>query len=254
MLTEDLTFYHGTGAAAARAILVSGSRESLFEEIGAYALGRQVRRALLTHAKLAPNEDWLLHSVFIEADSENLVLGVSALRQLDDPDERSHFAYGHFFVTLNIGNAYRYTIGNPYRSEFILALAESLKVLDHVGHPLPHRVATCFPEIHRIIKNPSSPVVLELRGICRERLLTEKGGHDIDAELQCFIDMGRFPGLSAPAAFRVRDVTAADIVAVHDLRDWPSDEVHDGVWRPDQSKVAAARRSVEHWLAEASAA
>jgi hypothetical protein len=103
-------------------------------------------------------------------------------------------------VTLNIGNAYAYALGNPYRSEFILALAESLKVLESVGHPLPASVADRFPEVDRAIRKPSSPVVLELRGLRRERLLTEKGGDDIDRELQNFLYMQRFPGLSSPTA------------------------------------------------------
>jgi hypothetical protein len=61
MRTEDLIFYHGTGASAARAILASGSRDSLFEEIGARTLGREIRRALLAHWALFPGEDWRLH-------------------------------------------------------------------------------------------------------------------------------------------------------------------------------------------------
>src|ERR1700731_4251926 len=58
---------------------------------------------------------------------------------------------------------------NPYRSEFIQALAESLKVLNHIGDPLPRTVATQYPKVVRAIEYPSSPVVLELRGISLER-------------------------------------------------------------------------------------
>jgi hypothetical protein len=149
MRTEDLNFYHGTGAIAARAILASGSRDSLFEEIGARTLGREIRRTLLAHYALSPDEDWRLHSLATGPGSESSSLWVSALRQLDEPsyNNQSLVEYGHFFVTLNIGNAYRYAIGNPYRSEFIRVLAESLKVLNNVGHELPRTVATlsCRP-------------------------------------------------------------------------------------------------------------
>jgi hypothetical protein len=64
METKELTFYHGTGKTAANSILVSGSRNSLFEEIGARNLGREIRQALLRHAKLSPTEDAYLHFAF----------------------------------------------------------------------------------------------------------------------------------------------------------------------------------------------
>ena len=171
---------------------------------------------------------------------------MSALRQLDEPDNQSLVEYGHFFVTLNIGNAYSYAIGNPYRSEFILVLAESLKVLANVHHELPRTVASRFPEIDRMIKDPSSPVVLELRGISRNRLLTERGDDDVDIDLQ-LLDSS---GVNISAAFRVRDVAVADVVAVHELCDWPSQEVHDPLWQPDPSKVCRVRKSVGDWLAQ----
>lgn len=104
------------------------------------------------------------------------------------------------------------------------------EVLENVGDELPRTVATRFPEIDRMIKDPSSPVVLELRGISRNRLLTERGGDDVDTHLQLFFEMMAFSGVNDPAAFRVQDVTAADVVAVHELCDWPSEEVHDPHW------------------------
>jgi len=243
MQTEHLTFYHGTGDDAARAISQSGARDSLFDEIGARALGQEIRMALLTHAKVTPNEDFRLHFAFEGLPgSEYSSLWVPALRELDESRGGSHYSYGQFFATLNIANAYRYAIGNPYRSEFIRLIAECLKLLKHLGDSLPQTVASRFPHIQRAISEPSSPVVLELRGIARTRLLTAKGDDDIDGGLQCFFDMQEFEGFNAPCDFRVRNVTAGDVVAVHDLRDWPPDEVHDSSWRPDPAKVSQVRR------------
>jgi hypothetical protein len=248
METEDLTFYHGTGAAAAGAILVSGARNSVWDEIGARALAREIREALLAHERISPAEDGRLHCVFKGAGSDYSTLCVLALRDAG-ASEHSHFAYGHFFVTLNLANAYRYTLGNPYRSEFILALAESLKVLKHIGHTLPNAVESRFPEVYRAINEPSCPVVLELRGISRDRLLTPDGRSDIDHTLQSFLDMQTYPGMNAPCDFRVQDVTARDMVAVHDLTDWPTgDNPSHDLWRPDADKVGQARRSVRDWL------
>jgi hypothetical protein len=137
---------------------------------------------------------------------------------------------------------------NPYRSEFILALAESLKVLSHIGDPLPRTVATRYPEVARAIETPSPPVVLELRGISRERLLGEKGNRDIDA-VKSFNQMQAYPEINFPSAYRILDVTRADIIAIHDLYDWPNEEDRDDSWRPDPSRVAKARHSVQEWFA-----
>jgi hypothetical protein len=248
MLIEDLTFYHGTGRVAAQSILEGGSRDLLFEEMGAWNLGREIRRALLKNANLSPGEDSKLHFEFKGAPGrEYSTLWVSALRQLDENNDQSHFQYGHFFATLNIANAYRYAM-NPYRSEFIQALAESLKVLNHIGDPLPKTVATQYPEVARAIENPSSPVVLELRGISQGRLFGEKGSRDIDA-VKSFNQMQAYPETNFPSAYRILDVTPADIIAVHDLHDWPNEEDRDSSWRPDPSRVAKARHSVQEWFA-----
>lgn len=245
MQTEELSFYHGTGEAAARAILTSGSRDSLFEEIGARRLGREIWRAILAHWRLSSAEGWKLHYV---SDSELSALWVPALRQLDEPNEQSLIEYGHFFTTLNIGNAYRYAL-NPYRSEFIQVLAEGLKVLNRVGHELPKAVVNRFPDIDQMIRKPSSPVVLELRGVSKDRLLTEQGSADIEGDLLLSRDCLALAGVNAPAAFRVRDVTVRDVVAVHDVSRWSSEEVHDPFWQPDPSKVREVRKMAHEWLA-----
>jgi hypothetical protein len=91
---------------------------------------------------------------------------------------------------------------NPYRSEFVQALAESLKVLNHIGDPLPRTVATRYPEVAHAIENPSSPVVLELREISRERLLGEKGSRDVDA-VKSFNKMQAYPESNFPSAYRI---------------------------------------------------
>jgi hypothetical protein len=248
MQTEDLTFYHGTGRVAAQSILECGARNLLFEEMGACNLGREIRRALLTNANLSPGQDSRLHFEFKGAPGrEYSTLWVPALYELDDARDESHFQYGHFFATLNIANAYRYAM-TPFRSEFIQVLAESLKVLNHIGDPLPRTVATRYPEVARAIEYPSSPVVLELRGISRERLLGEKGSRDIDA-VKSFHEMQAYPESNFPSAYRILDVSPADIIAVHDLSDWPNEEERDSSWRPDPSRVAEARHAVQEWLA-----
>src|SRR5688572_8676130 len=112
MRIEELIFYHGTDRLAAQSIVTRGSRDTWFEEIGARALGRKIRRALLHHAKLSDDEDGKLHFAFACPDMEYSSLWVPALRQLERPEEISDYEYGRFFATLNIANAYRYTIGN----------------------------------------------------------------------------------------------------------------------------------------------
>lgn len=202
----------GNPIPSSRTDLEFGAKDSFFAEVGARELGREIRRALLDCAGVS----WMKTGGCI------------------------------------LPSHYRYAIGNPYRSEFILAIKQSLKVLDHLGHLLPRSVTTHYPEVARLLENPSPPVVLELRGISRERLLSEKGGHDIEPALESFHRIQKSSGVNVPAAFRIRDIAPDDVVAVHDLADWASEEVHDSFWRPDAAKVAEVRRSVHDWLAKRS--
>jgi hypothetical protein len=123
-----------------------------------------------------------------------------------------------------------------------------LGVSSKPGTRLPRSVATSYPEVARLLENPSPPVVLELRGIGRQRLSNERGSPDIDFEIEEFRVMQEHRGVNSPTAFRIRDVTAADVVAIHDLSEWPSEEIHDSFWRPEPAKVNEVRRSVNEWL------
>src|SRR6185437_6104746 len=243
MEAEELIFYHGTAKDAAEAILESGAKDTRFKEIGAFDLGQAILTALRSHAGIGENEDEKLHFVFgNRPGAEYSTLWLPAFRRLDG-DGQSHFEYGYFFATLNIGNAYRYAL-NPYRSEFVRAIAESTKLLRHLRDPLPEMLPTKYPEIARATENPSPPVVLELRGISAERLLTADGYDGIQSQLEIWSDMQRYQGLNAPVDFRIRDVVSGDIVAIHDLSDWTRDDIGDGTWQPDQAQIEAARKPV----------
>jgi hypothetical protein len=253
--TEDRTFYHGTGSAAAKSILASDLKGSPLEKIGAFTLAREIYQAILKHAGLPRSDAWQLYAPL----SKKLGTGVPALErealwrsafsQLDEDTDWALFVYGHFCATLNIANAYRYTIRNPFRSEFVLALADGLRVIQLLGEQLPETVSTRYPEVDRLIKNPSPPVVLELRGITQERLQQDNGGGNVSDELKTFDLMQKHSGSSnVPAAFRIKGVTSADIIAVHDVSGWAPEELDNGFWRPDAERVAASRYSVKDWL------
>jgi hypothetical protein len=152
---------------------------------------------LLKHASLRSEDDFQLHFAFNgRPGADASALWTPALRELDYPDDSSYFTYSHFYATLNIANAYRYAIPNPYRSEFILALAESLKILRDLGDPLALSLSNDFPEIAGFIENPSPPVVLELRGISRDRLSTAQGELEIQSQLESYRTMEEFKGVN----------------------------------------------------------
>lgn len=244
--TDDLVFFHGTGAEAAWKIVTSGARDGLFEEVGAFALGRAIRQAMLNHTGLPSEEDWRLDSMLPPADDEAEHLWFFAMQHLGEPSKSSLFGYGHFAVTLNPAIAYRYTIRNPYRSEFVRALAGGLKILTRVGHPFSAQVPNLFPDAYRAIAFPSPPVVLELHRITRDRLLKEDGSPDIDPHLKLFLSRRQ----DVTANFRIRDVAPADIAAVHDLHSWRPEELEDPSWRPDPSRVDSGRLAAADWLAQ----
>jgi hypothetical protein len=159
--------------------------------------------------------------------------------------------YGQLFGSLNIAVAYRHILENPYRSEFIRVLAETLKILAHLGDPLPNLIATQYPDVARLIEHPSAPVVLELCGITQNRLLRENGASNIEVELMLLDDMQENPGMFVPLSFRIADVTPDDIVAVHDLSAWSIGDDLNAMWSPEASKVAEVRQPPTRWLADA---
>ena len=62
--------------------------------------------------------------------------------------------------------------------------------------------------------------------------------------------MQAYPEINFPSAYRILEVTRADIIAVHDLSDWPTEEHRDSSWRPDRSRVDEVRQPVQQWLAK----
>jgi hypothetical protein len=247
--TQGRIFYHGTGAASAKAIFSSGARGSWLETIGARTLGRAIRDAIFTVTRIPPDEAFRLHSCTERLGLECRSPWVSALLVSDGDCGSPAFCYDHFCVSLAQSIAYRYTLGNPYRSEFIHALADGLEVLEALGHSLPRTVESRFPRVHSALTKPSSPVVLEIGRVCKERLRTDEGRENIDIDLELYDLDGEDPTISMPGEFRVLDITADDIIAVHDLSDWPSEEDRNPPWRPEPSRVSASRRLTRDWIA-----
>jgi hypothetical protein len=175
-------------------------------------------------------------------------LSLSALERRD-ASMKSLFSYGDFFVTLNIGNAYRYALNNPFRSEFLYALYGGLSLLRRLNDPLPMEVPTRFPAVHQLLEVRHLPVVLEISGIDEARLRPEDGGEDTSVEIELFLQMGELPGVNMPASFRASEVRPADVRAVHDLTSWRDFQVPDPPWQPDPARVAAARVQPDVWAA-----
>jgi hypothetical protein len=65
--------------------------------------------------------------------------GLSALRSAYAREEGHLLTYGDFFAALNIANAYRYAVSNPFRSEFLSAISAGLKLLARRGATHLHK-------------------------------------------------------------------------------------------------------------------
>lgn len=212
-------------------------------------MGKRLYRAMLSKAKLGKENAYWLRTAFKAPGMEYSTLWMPAFEGLENPNASKMFQYGHVFVTLNISNAYRYALGNPYRLEFIRAIAESLKVLQHIDELLAYHISRDFPEVIRLIEKADQAVVLEIKGISRCRLQSETGSDYIDGAIADYELMKTHPGFRAPCAFRVKNLSALDIVAIHDLSAWPSEEVHDSDFQPDPLRVCKVRRDPADWLA-----
>jgi hypothetical protein len=172
-----------------------------------------------------------------------------ALGRLVAPQRgRSLFEYGSFFVTLNLANAYRYAVNNPYRSEFLQVLAESLRFLKYHDHSLSREWMSRFPEVAERLRTSGDPVVLEIRNITKSQLLGEDGREDIDGLVSLHLKMQSIEGVNCPSAFHLNGLTPNEIAAVHDLRNWELGSVPPPIWQPTDEQVRAARISTSRWL------
>jgi hypothetical protein len=246
--THDLVFYHGTSSWAARSILLHGADSKLFERIGAFALGRQIHAALLEWAGVSQAESWKMMLALQGPGSELSSLWWPALERLAAPHGRSLYDYGSFFVTLNLGNAYRYAVNNPYRSEFLQVLAESLGFLKYHNHPISQEWMSRFPEIAQHLECCGDPVVLEIRNITKSQLLGDDGREDVDELISLYLEMQSYEGVNCPSAFRLSEVTPNEIAAVHDLRNWEVGLVPMPPCQPTDEQVGAARITTSRWL------
>jgi hypothetical protein len=103
-----------------------------------------------------------------------------------------------------------------------------------------------YPDILNLINNPMPPVVLELSGIEETRLSNEDGSKPVKERIEQY--RAAASNLRRMPSFRIDNVTPADVIAVHDLRDWSLEDISPPPWTPDQDRVAAARRTPRDWL------
>src|SRR4051812_16248347 len=125
--TRNLRFFHGTSAVATASILSDGFRNPL-DQMGWRSLACDLWSALLNFGAEAE-----LFRQFLKYEDLYNSPGLSALRSVHAREEGHQLVYGHFFTTLNIATAYRYAIGNPLRSEFLLVISDGLKLLARMG-------------------------------------------------------------------------------------------------------------------------
>ena len=164
---------------------------------------------------------------------------MAAVSKLTQSEATTRFDYTNCYATLNMANAYRYIIGNPYRSELLRALGESLKVLHNLEDPLPKALSEKYPRLERALSDSSGPVALELKGIRYKRLTVDDGSKNVDDELIMWTQMTSAPGKTYRLSFRIKKVRPSDIIAVHDLREWQG----------EVTKDASCNRIVIHSLA-----
>jgi hypothetical protein len=189
--TRELRFFHGTGAIAAASILLEGSRNPL-DQMGWRALASDLWSALL---KLGTEAE--LFSWYLEYEDLYNSPGLSALRSAYAHEEGHLLVYGQFFATLNIGNAYRYALGNPLRSEFLSPISVGLKLLARRGvASSAEKLESRYPGILQLINESPPPVVIELLGIDESRLSNENGSRKVMPLIESYLRWADSPSVT----------------------------------------------------------
>jgi hypothetical protein len=174
---------------------------------------------------------------FLEAGSEYGASAPIAFQNICNRNEKSNFAYGHFYVTTGKDKAARYAMRASAGSELLMFIESGLQVLRALEAGTCLELQSRYRDLISYIERPNRPVVLELRGISPVRLTDDNG--DV-ADLSCWEELLSLqPGLIVEPAFRVAHVQPVDIVAVHELNTTSSD-----------GPMFAQAISVADWLQE----
>ena len=237
---DELVFFHGTGAYQAQRLVCEGSKD-LLAEVGAYEVAQQVCDEL---SRVFCVRDPDVHSLVKAAGDVEVS---PFLTWVLHKDRTNLFRYGEFFVTLNFAVACRYALRTK-RSEFLSSLAVGLEILSKHGSDLPARIRSGFPEVDRLLAEPSSPVVIEITGLSIDRLRPESGPRSVSEIVERHFSM-LCSGATVNTSFGVRDMCGADVVAVYEMAEWMANGARSRSWRPDPVRLASARVPIEDWLA-----
>ena len=155
METERFTFYHGTSRTSALAILDKGIRDDYMRTIGATDVACEITRLVIEYMGMndkSENEikESFRKSFILEGRNEAARdLWIKSLPYCLGMNSDTMFDYGAFFVTASIEKAYRYAIGNPYRSEFLRAIVGGVDICMSLESPLAERVKGLRQEFPR---------------------------------------------------------------------------------------------------------
>ena len=171
MDTREIELFHGTSAYAGRAIFCEGARDFL-SEVGAKELAHEIWPIILNAAGSFPQTA----NLFTAAGSDFPIGAPTALQNVFDSYDRSTFAYGIFYVSTNLMAACRYVLRSITGSELLLMIAEAIKVLRWLSHPLGDQWSKLYPELAAVYEKPKHPIILVLTNVEEKRLFDENGG------------------------------------------------------------------------------
>jgi len=252
MRTEHFTFYHGTSAVSAERIIVEGIKVEYLTSLGAVSYAKNFASLILAHLRLDGHSTWEIDKALCDSavissiDAGSYDLWLKSLPYILGAKSKAYFDYGSFFVTGSRAVAYRYAVGNRYRSEFIRSLAGGIEVAKGINPSETKRILAQLEreekELFAAIQSPSYPVVLEINGLNIEEFEAENVDENIDCSL--ILMSGLLDGNVDPQiSFRLKKIHAENIIAIHDLKEWDINTA------PCDDTVQAVRCSRDQWIA-----
>ena len=210
MDATELKFWHGTSATAAIGILTEGACD-FPSQLGEWNLAKKIWPPILAKAV----NEWETATLFQQAGCRGFIAAPLALKGLHaDAQQASQYSYGQFYVTTSRDKAARYARRNRTGSEILSVIEDGLQVIDQFDRVLGDELRASYPELTKFLSMPAHAIVLELRGICADRLTNDRGKTIDDLEEFEFVASAE---CTSEPAFRIAGVTPADVVAVYDL-------------------------------------
>lgn len=109
---------------------------------------------------------------------------------INQSSSASNWQHGSFYITPSQGKAMGYSDSNSaYGGELLTMCANAIKRLAGFSAEDAQEVSALFPSLEKMLSGSGERVVVEIRGVSSEDIVSESGSRDVEKDLEALIKM-----------------------------------------------------------------